>query len=278
MRPAYRRDVRLKFLLSPGWVLSTLLVVVFAVVCFTQLAPWQFSRSEQAETRNDAISTSFDAEARPLQEVLPAGQVPDERTEWTKVTVRGEYLPEAETMAWQRTVLGESAFEVLTPFRLDSGGIVLVNRGFVRPVEATRAPEFAAPPSGPVTLQARVRADENDRERRPTFDHDGHRWTHAVNAATVGEGAGLDIRPGYLSLAEGQPGVLQPLPLPRLESGPYFSYALQWIAFGAMGLLAVGYLAYSEARGGTTPETPRRRKVSVAEAVAEEERRERESL
>ncbi|QGK69359.1 SURF1 family protein [Allosaccharopolyspora coralli] len=271
--------MRVKFLLRPGWVASIVLAVLFAVVCFTLLAPWQFNRSDQAQARNDAISESFDAEPRPLNEVLPGGQVPDESTEWAKVTLRGEYLPQAETLAWQRTVLGESAFEVLTPFRLQGGDVVLVNRGFVRPVQATRAPDFAAAPEGPVTLEARVRADETDREQRPTFTHDGRRWTHAVNAETVGQGAGLDIRPGYVTLAGAQPGVLQPMPLPRLESGPYFSYALQWIAFGTMAVLTIGYLAYSEATGrGLNSQEPRRRKVSVAEAVAEEERRERESL
>ena len=84
---------------------------------------------------------------------------------------------------------------------------------------------------------------------------------------------------------DGQPGVLSPLPLPQLDSGPFFSYALQWIAFGIMAPLAIGYLIYNELRpspelaGGeaqTSQRPGRRRKMSVAEAVAEEERRERE--
>ncbi|MER7011467.1 SURF1 family protein [Saccharopolyspora sp. NPDC000359] len=280
--------MRLKFLLRPGWLGLIALVAVFTTLCFTLLAPWQFSRSDEAQARNNAISESFHTPPRPLTEVLPAGQVPDERTEWSQVLLRGQYLPEGETLGWQRTVLGEPAFEVLTPFRLDDGTTVLVNRGFVRPVNGTRAPAYDAPPTGEVTLTARVRADENDSKQRPLFEHDGHRWAYALNARTISEGTGIDLRPGYFALNEGQPGVLGALPLPRLESGPYFSYALQWIAFGIMAIIAIAYLIYSELRPGARPawregaepaqgtEQPRRKKMSVAEAIAEDERRERE--
>ncbi|WP_188986827.1 SURF1 family cytochrome oxidase biogenesis protein [Saccharopolyspora thermophila] len=278
--------MRLKFLLRPGWLGLIGLVVVFATLCFTLLAPWQFSRNEETQARNSAISESFHAPPKPLAEVLPAGQAPSERTEWAQVVLRGRYLPEGETLAWQRTVLGEPAFEVLTPFRLEGGSTVLVDRGFVRPVNGTQAPEYAAPPTGDVTVVARVRADEQDSKNRPLFDHDGHRWTYAVNSQTVATGTGITLRPGYFALTEGQPGVLGALPLPRLESGPYFSYALQWIAFGTMAIIAIGYLIYSELRSGDAEASAadgapadkarkgRRRRMSVAEAIAEDERRE----
>nr|WP_228046475.1 SURF1 family cytochrome oxidase biogenesis protein [Saccharopolyspora sp. HNM0983] len=292
----------MKFLLRPGWLGLILLVVLFASLCFTFLAPWQFDRNEQAQTRNDNIAESMDADPRPIGEVLPGGRAPAEDTEWAEVEMRGHYLPDQEVLGWQRTVQGEPAFEVLVPFRLDDGSTVLVNRGYIRPVDGTRTPEYAAAPSGPAEITARVRTDEQDSERRPTFDHDGHHWTYAINAQTVAEGTGLDLRPGYFSLVENQPGVLNPLPLPRLESGPYFSYALQWISFGVMAIAAIGYLVYAELRpapafgppaeqsgdagSGANPDPDgnspaaggsrkrRSKRASVAEAIAEEERRE----
>ncbi|MDI2032605.1 SURF1 family cytochrome oxidase biogenesis protein [Saccharopolyspora sp. TS4A08] len=245
--------MRLKFLLRPGWLGAIALVVVFAGLCFTTLAPWQFGRSEEAEIRNKAIAESFHAAPKPIDEVLPAGRTPDVTTEWSQVLLTGEYLHTSETLAWQRTVLGEPAFEVITPFRLDDGTTVLVDRGFVRPVDGTRAPDYAAAPSGRVTLTARIRADETDSKQRPLFDHDGHRWAYAVNSGTISEGTGLALRPGYAALSEGQPGVLGALPLPRLESGPYFSYALQWIAFGIMAIITIGYLIYTELRPDSAP-------------------------
>lgn len=270
----------MKFLLRPGWIAATLLVVVFSVLCFTLLAPWQFDRNEQAQSRNSAIQESFNANPRPLSEVLPAQQAPDDSTEWSQVTFRGRYLPAGETLAWLRTVQGEPALEVLTPFRLDNGQTLLVNRGYIRPVNGVQAPSYAAPPSEPVTLTARIRADEIDEERRPTFRREGQTWSYAVNSQTVAEGTEIPMRSGYFMLGAEQPGVLSPLPLPRLESGPYFSYALQWITFGLMAPLAIGYLIYSELRPsgrmamGATPQPGRRGRQSVAAAIAEDERRE----
>ena len=37
----------------------------------------------------------------------------------------------------------------------------------------------------------------------------------------------------------GQPGALGEIPTPAIESGPYLSYGLQWIAFGIMAPAAV---------------------------------------
>lgn len=248
MRAAYRGGVRLKFLLRPGWIALVLLVAVFSALCFTLLAPWQFGRDRETETRNAAIQSSFQAAPRPLEEVLPGQQPPDVRTEWTKVHFHGRYLPQREVLAWLRTVQGEPAIEVLTPFRLDDGRILLVDRGFVRPVHGTDPPPFAAAPTEPVTLTARVRADETDSDHRPAFQRGGHLWTYAVDSRTVGAGTDTPLRPGYFALTDGQPGGLNPLPLPQLQSGPYFSYALQWIVFGIMAPGGVVYLVYNEVR------------------------------
>ncbi|MGZ4575890.1 MAG: SURF1 family protein, partial [Mycobacteriaceae bacterium] len=67
-------------------------------------------------------------------------------------------------------------------------------------------------------------------------------------AAEVSSATGLTITPGYLQLAENQPGVLEALPLPQLDAGPYLSYGLQWIAFGVMAPLGLGYFVWAELR------------------------------
>jgi cytochrome oxidase assembly protein ShyY1 len=285
--------VRLKFLLRPGWIGTILLIVVFSVLCFTVLAPWQFGRNKETETQNAAIQASYTEAPKPLSQVLPHGRAPDSTTEWTKVTFHGTYLPAGETIAWLRTVQGEPAMEVLTPFRVDDGSVLLVDRGYVRPVNPTQAPPYAAPPAGPQTLVARVRPDETDSKHRPAFSRDGHHWTYSVDSGVVASATDLPIQPGYFALTEGQPGVLTALPLPQLDSGPFFSYALQWITFGIMAPLGIGYLIYNELRpsdaftppesgedgSGDEPKRPRtgrRRRMSVAQVIAEEERQERE--
>lgn len=244
-----------RFLLRPGWLGLTAAVVVFAVACFTVLAPWQFRRHDERQARNQAIETSFHLEPVPLE------QVPD-GTEWRQATLTGRYLPEGEALARLRSVLGEPAFEVLTPFELSSGAVVLVDRGFVRPARSAgggrgnQVPEFDAAPAGQVTVVGRLRRDEGGRDRG-VLDDGGHRQVYAIDAATVGDAAGLPIRPGYVQLNAGQPGVLGPLPLPQLDTGPHLAYALQWIAFGLMALVGWVLLMRRErAEAGLPGERP----------------------
>lgn len=272
------RAVRLRFLLRPGWLALTALVLIFAAVCFTLLAPWQFRRHEERSTTNDAISTSANASPVDIDDVLPGGEQPGAGTEWRTVRVTGRYLVADEVVARLRTVLGQAAFEVLTPFRLADGSVVLVDRGYVRPVQGDRAvavPGFAAAPKGTVTLTARLRADERDPRERPPERRDGRLQVYAVGSGVVEHATGLDIRAGYLQLNDQNPGVLAALPLPELDAGPFLSYALQWIAFGAMALLAWLYFTLREIKPGGVLAGERPKRVSVAQQIAAEEARER---
>ena len=258
--------VRFRFLLRPGWLALTLAVWVFAGACFTMLMPWQFGRNDERVAQNNALTTAMKTDPAPVDTVLGRSNA---EVEWTKVSLTGRYLPEGEAVARLRTVQGEAAFEVVTPFRLDSGQVVLVDRGYVRPGSGVSVPDIAVPPAAEVTAVAWVRAGESD--DRDAFSEDGRRQVYAINSAVVGRAAGLDVRPGYFQLSEGQPGVLNALPLPRMESGPFFSYALQWIAFGVMALGGWAYFSWREIQPGGALAEPRPKRKSVAEMLAEDE-------
>jgi len=278
--------VRLRFLLRPSWLALTLAVFAFAAACYTILAPWQFGRNDEQQTQNTALRDSFGAPAVPLDRLVAAGAAPTGDLEWREVTSTGHYLPADEVMARLRTVEGEPAFEVLTPFRLTDGRIVLVDRGYQRPQAGTPVPEYPAAPTGELTLTARVRADEPADSHRVLVS-DGRKQVYSVNAGTVGATTHLTISPGYLQLDPGQPGVVNALPLPQLDSGPFLSYALQWIAFGTMALFGWAYFSWREARPGgaldstVTPspqrESKARKRKSVAEILADDEAAEAET-
>lgn len=249
MSAGYRGGVQWRFLLRPGWVALTAVVACFAVLAFTVLAPWQFDRGEQRTARNTAIERSFSTAPQPLRDVLARGAAPGEGTEWRQVQLTGRYLPEAETVARLRTVQGEPAFEVLVPLRMVDGSTVLVNRGYLRPAEGVRVPEYPPVPGGEVTVTGRLRLDEPDPRRGEVVAQDGHRQVYAVSSRTVSAATGIGLEPGYVELVTGSPGLLSPLPLPQLSSGPHLAYALQWLAFGAMVPLGLVYFAWREARG-----------------------------
>jgi len=240
--------MRWTFLLRPSWLALMLVALGFAAFAFLVLAPWQYHRGEDRTVRNAAIEESFITPAVPLREVLPAETAPGPGTEWRQVELTGRYLPDAEVVARLRTVQGEPAFEVLTPFRLFEGSTVLVNRGFLHPAAGVRLPDYPAAPAGEVTVQGRLRAGERSDERG-VIERDGSAQVYAVDPATVGSVTGLDLQPGYVQLNEAQPGVLGALPLPQLSGGPHLAYALQWVAFGVMAPLGVAYFAWREGAG-----------------------------
>lgn len=281
--------MRWKFLFRPSWLALTAVVFTFAVICFTLLAPWQFGRDADRKAQNAALQASFSAQPKALASLLAPGVAPDERTQWDRITVTGSYVPEGEVIARLRTVQGEPAFEVLTPFRTVEGQTLLVDRGYVRPNDQARVPAFAAPPGGQVTLVTRVRMDENDPKNRDAFADEstaGRLHSYSVDSKVVARSSGLPIRPGYFQLDNDQPGGLGALPLPQLEAGPFFSYALQWIAFGTMAILGWLYFTVREIKPGgalaaerpppdrSGAPKPQRRK-SVAQLLAEDEERER---
>ena len=85
--------------------------------------------------------------------------------------------------------------------------------------------------------------------------------------------------PGVVQLAPAQPGVLTPLPVePPAGGAPFtnFSYALQWLTFGLIALVALGYfirLEILQRRGARARSRAGRaeRKAAVRRALAGDE-------
>lgn len=281
----------MKFLLRPNWLTLTLVVFLFATACFLLLSPWQWGRHNDRDAQNEAIERSLSSPPRPIEQVLPDGMAPSADTVWSRVEVTGTYLPDKEVVARLRSVNGEPAFEILTPLRTTSGDVVLIDRGYVAPNDQVGVPEYAPPPDGEVTVIARARTDETDPKSRDAFMPSGAETPHvyAIDSSVVADETGLDLRPGYFQLTPDQPGVLSPLPLPRVDAGPFLSYSMQWIAFGIMALAGWLYFTVRESKpGGALHDSAQRagdegsdkadarrtkkpRRKSVAEQLAEDE-------
>ena len=58
----------------------------------------------------------------------------------------------------------------------------------------------------------------------------------------------MNLTGSYLQLVENQPGGLGVIGLPHLDSGPFLSYGIQWIAFGIIAPILLGYFIYAEIR------------------------------
>ncbi|WP_067541756.1 SURF1 family cytochrome oxidase biogenesis protein [Nocardia crassostreae] len=243
---------RLGFLLRPSWVILAAVVAGFAYLCFTVLAPWQLGKNTSTSERNQRIADSVEAAPVDVTTVLGG---PGKDTEWHRVTAEGSYVPDSTVLVRLRHLDGAPAYSVLAAFRLDDGRTLLVDRGQIAAVNGTRAPEIPAPPTGQQHLEARVRASEGIIESKPPMTEDGYRQVYSTDTAQVSTVLALPLTPiptdgrgGYLQLDPGQPGVFTPVALPQLDAGPYLSYGLQWLAFGIMAPLGLGYFVYAELR------------------------------
>ncbi|MCP2298474.1 Cytochrome oxidase assembly protein ShyY1 [Nocardia amikacinitolerans] len=261
---------RLAFLLRPSWLILAALVVAFAYLCFTVLAPWQLGKNTATEHRNQLIAASVRADPVDVTTVLDTSGA--EHNEWRRVTATGSYLPDSTVLVRLRHLDGAPGYAVLAAFRLDDGRTLLVDRGLVAGVDgSSRPPQIPEPPSGPQRLEGRVRMSEGVSADRTPLTQDGYRQVYSIDTAQESEVLGQPLTPipagergGYLQLSEHQPGAFTPTPLPQLDAGPYLSYGLQWLAFGIMAPLGLGYFVYAEIR------ERRREKAAAAQSTPTE--------
>lgn len=239
---------RLRFLLRPGWLALILVCVAFTYLCFTVLAPWQLGKNTRTSRENQQITDSLNTPPVTLKTFLPRQDSSAPGAQWRQVTATGHYLAEVRVLARLRVVDGDQAFEVLMPFVVDDGPTVLVDRGWVRPEPGSHVPPIPAAPTQQVTITARLRDSEPTVAGKDPFTRDGYQQVYAVSTGQVAALTGVPLAGSYLQLVENQPGGLGVVGVPHLDAGPYLSYGIQWLLFGVLAPIALGYFVYSEVR------------------------------
>ncbi|MFG6476834.1 SURF1 family protein [Microbacterium sp. P06] len=254
------------------WAGYVAVAVVFAIACGF-LSHWQFSRNEERARDLALVDENYDATPVPLREVLPVGGEFDASDEWTPVRLTGTYLADEQLLVRNRPHGGTAAFEVLVPFRLDDGGVFIVDRGWVPPGDPDPEPDAVpAPPSGEVTIVVRLKPGEMLPASGRSADAGQVPTIHLpLIADAVGSDGDVETSAyGQLVSEDPAPAVApSPLPSPTEDPGPHLSYAIQWILFAIMGFAFIGYIIVSERRirrddaaeaAGETPKPRRERR------------------
>ncbi|MEX3513745.1 MULTISPECIES: SURF1 family protein [unclassified Corynebacterium] len=236
-----------KTFLKPSWVFLLLFVIVFSYLAFTVLAPWQLGKDDDIVERNEHITAAYEKDPVPADEILDENGAIAGGEEWSRVILRGRYIPDDEVLVRLRPVASGPSYQSLVPFRTDGGQTILVNRGWVPAGEANAVPEIAPAPSGPQEVVGMVRQHEAEHSSAPV-ERDGYPQVHSINPPQVGELIDADLGADYVQLTEDQPGVLNPIPIPQMDRGNHLSYGFQWIAFGIMAPLGLGYFVWAEIR------------------------------
>jgi cytochrome oxidase assembly protein ShyY1 len=263
---------RFAFLLRPQWLALYVIVIAFAYLCFTVLAPWQLGKNTKTSRENNQITSSLSAAPVPVTTYLPHQDSSAPDAAWRRVTATGKYLPKGQVLARLRVIEGDPAYEVLTPFAVDGGPTVLVDRGYVKPTTGNEVPEFGPPPTGTVTVTARLRDAEQAPADKNPLREGGALQVYAIDPGQVAALTGVPLAGSYLQLVDDQPGGLGAIGLPHLDAGPFLSYGIQWIAFGIIAPIGVGYFVIAELKARRRERAPATSPTAPPAAVTTEER------
>lgn len=257
---------RWRFVLSARWFRYLVLVLLFAAGC-VGLAEWQLARHDEKVAEITRIQNNYDATPVPLSEQLPRPGSYRPSEEWQPVSMTGEYQAENQLLVRNRPRDGDTGFEVLVPFQSEDGRLFLIDRGWVPVGSDPSAPDAVpAPPSGTVTVVARLKAGE------PSVPG-GTTASGVLASIQLLEVARLLDEPveqsAYGLLASEDPAPPErPLPAarPELDEGPHLSYAVQWVAFALLGFCGLGFAIRQEYRYRNSDDPEEQRKAAVRAA------------
>ncbi|HUQ12413.1 MAG TPA: SURF1 family protein [Steroidobacteraceae bacterium] len=215
------------------------LATLVALSAFVSLGRWQWHRGEAKQ----AVWAEYERNAG--AQALGSRRI-DELPRFAHVEIDGSFAPEHQILLDNRSHQGQPGYEVLTPFLLMNGRMILVNRGWV-PFTGyrDRLPDVSHVPwqSG-VYLKISGRIDELPAPglasgRAPPDA--GAPWPRVTSFPTSEElsaalGERLERRVLLLD-ADVPGGYVREWQPPGLDPSRHFSYAIQWWGFGVVLLV-----------------------------------------
>ncbi len=222
-------------------ILTILVILGFGGLCL--LGNWQWSRHVQRQ----AINAYIDSRMHGAPVPIAGGPVDPQALDYQRVTLSGTYENDKSVLLRNRDYQTLTGFHLLTPLRLVSGDVVLVDRGWVPYSDTPQQARLAYPQPGQVQIDGVARKSEAGlggptdppfSAERPRIDA----WFQ-VNVERIGQQNGEKMLPIFVELQPGPtPSSAPPFAQATtdLGDGPHLGYALQWYGFGV--ILVVGYI------------------------------------
>lgn len=237
-----------RFVFSRRWLGYVAVAVVFALACVA-LANWQLARREEARAAIERVERNWDAAPTSIDTVLGPQNAWNEEATWTPVALSGEYLIDEQLLVRGRPNAGRPGFEVLVPFELADGRIVIVDRGWVPAGNEQDAPDAVpAAPSGPVEVVVRLKGGEPVIAGRSAPEGQ----VATIHLPAIADLVGGEVVTGAYGLLESEDPAPATRPIaydrPVADEGPHLSYAFQWFVFALMGLVGLGWAIRQEYR------------------------------
>jgi cytochrome oxidase assembly protein ShyY1 len=237
-----------RFLFSSKWLGYLLLAAVFATGCVL-LGRWQMDRRAETLAEINRVTSNYSAAPLAFADAADQFSALDADKEWTQVELKGRYDVAGERVVRNRPLNGQPGYEVVVPFKLDTGQAVVVDRGWLPIGNNTpgRPDSVPAPPSGEVTVIVRLKPGEPALQRGAPEGQ-----LASIDLPAYAAQLGYPVLTGaYGQLASETPAAAttpSPFPKPSVDEGTHLSYSLQWFAFGVLMFVGFGYAARQQAR------------------------------
>lgn len=226
------------------------LVALAAIALFVSAGQWQRARLLDKEAQGVALAEAAGRAPVALPRV-------DDWSAWRfrPVTLDGEWLGRHQLLVDNRVHAGRAGFQVVTPFALDDGRRVLVDRGWIAAgAGAKRVPDVDAP-QGRSTLAGRVAVPTSRYLELSTAEPQGAVWQN-LDPARIATATGLALLPIVVEQTASAPlpdGLVRERVAPDSGARTHRIYMMQWYAFAALtAVLWIGFTARDvlRARGG----------------------------
>lgn len=224
-------------LFTPRWVLIHIGVIAL-IGLMVNLGLWQLDRLESKRLLNETVSARTIKPVAPYAQVLREDSSDASAVEWRRVQISGEYLTEKPLTLINRSTNGSAGYNSLVPFTMDSGDVIIVDRGFV-PLATSNPPA----PDGPREIVGYLRVSQS-RSTLGAIDNTDPTNTEfqRVDIPLIMKTIGAPPLEHFIQLIEEAPAANtpwpEPVPLPEQSEGSHMSYAVQWFFFCAVAFAA----------------------------------------
>jgi surfeit locus 1 family protein len=217
-----------------------------AVVAFIGLGSWQLQRKAWKEALIESLEQRLSA---------PAGDLPS-RERWASLTPSDEFrrvkfsatfVPGAEALVYTsgsalRSDVSGPGYWVFAPAQVASGGVVVVNRGFVPEGRQDLATRAAGAATGDAALVGVMRWPESRGVFSPQDDPGRNLWFVRDPVAIAAAKGWGEVAPFFIELESPQP----PGGLPRAGAlkvnlrNEHLQYAITWYGLALVVMLMFG--------------------------------------
>jgi surfeit locus 1 family protein len=231
------------------WPTVLILIVVAVTV---RLGFWQRDRAHQKEALNAQIVAHENA---PAQRV-GAQPLPLKDIEFHRVDARGEFMPERVVYLDNRPYNDQPGFYVVMPLKLEGGGVVLVNRGWLpRNLSDRTGIEPYQTPKGVIDVLGIARANPSQAFELGHGGSAAHQEIRQnLDIAAYARETGLPLQP-FVIQQTGDTGdkLVRDWPAPTLGVERNYGYMFQW---WGMAAAAIGFGLYAARRAARKSSAP----------------------